>query len=303
MNEKPKRPISGPYILKRDEDAELIFGLDCPKKCIPCNFLNEIMLIEYEMAHEYKYHFDELSRICEFFAENPKKCTIKNLQLLEDKYKSSVYKSYNAGKGLDMVVELRVNEYHPILPHYSPILRAGSPGGLPISEESDRSIDEYLKIMAKSDNKTETSCICHHVLDYVWATLYSAFDQGRVIKKCKHCGKYFISKNRTDEKYCRFINDRGKTCAEEVIRITQKLAKNKLINRLHKQNYDRLYKRTLTSNKYKSDKCMEEFKEYKEGYRKQKKAFKEGRISEAVMIEWLKNNGGKKNVINNDKRR
>jgi len=302
MNKELKRNLSGAYILICDEDAEVIIGLGDLTKEIPCTVLNEIMLSESEISHEYKYHFNELSRICEFFAENPKKCTIKNLQLLEEKYKSYVNNLYPK-KDLHMIAELRADKYHPTMPHYYPVLQVEPQDGKPISKESDRSIDEYFEIIAKSDNKTQTLCLCYQLLDYVWATLYSAFDQGSVIKKCKHCGKYFISKNRTDEKYCRFINDRGKTCAEEVIRITQKLAKNKLINRLHKQNYDRLYKRILTSNKYKSDKCMEEFKEYKEGYRKQKKAFKEGRISEAVMIEWLKNNGGKKNVINNDKRR
>lgn len=69
-------------------------------------------------------------------------------------------------------------------------------------------ISKVLSILSKSDNVLETSyTICGDsdistAMQYIYAILHAKFTQKKALRKCESCGRYFMTKNRTDEKYC-----------------------------------------------------------------------------------------------------
>ena len=77
------------------------------------------------------------------------------------------------------------------------------------------------------------------------ATIHSKLSEGKKIKKCVQCGKYFMTKTRTDEKLCsNACSSKRKACSQinrqnNDIQLTYRRIYNRLNSRIHnKGGYD-----------------------------------------------------------------
>jgi len=107
------------------------------------------------------------------------------------------------------------------------------------------------------------------------------------LKKCQLCGKYFVPKKRTDEKYCDFENPKypGKTCKEAIrlIKIKEREKEDKC-SYLAKRIYNRLYARKKDKS-YASRKIVEDFVWEKEIW---KKDIASGKKNKEDFYKWLR---------------
>ena len=107
------------------------------------------------------------------------------------------------------------------------------------------------------------------------------------IKTCQNCGKYFIPTSRQDEVYCEFPDENGKTCKEKGAGLTYK--KN-LESSPALLEYRRMYqKKFMNVVRNKDDKKLkEEFEAWKILARIEVKKFKNEKITEEELMEWLR---------------
>lgn len=64
---------------------------------------------------------------------------------------------------------------------------------------------------------------CETDIDYYIAVILEIIRQGKFIKQCEHCGRWFVTEKKTDEKYCKRTspyNDK-KTCAQVMRKIKE----------------------------------------------------------------------------------
>ena len=68
---------------------------------------------------------------------------------------------------------------------------------------------------------------CKNDEDYYLAVVLELVRQGHLVKQCEHCGRWFVTEKKTDEKYCKRESPThtGKTCqqAMRLIRDTQRI--------------------------------------------------------------------------------
>lgn len=58
--------------------------------------------------------------------------------------------------------------------------------------------------------------------DFLNFELYQLVEKKLTLKKCKHCGKYFIPRTRTDEIYCNFPGADGEKCKTKAEKLRRK---------------------------------------------------------------------------------
>ena len=98
-----------------------------------------------------------------------------------------------------------------------------------------------------------------------------------IIKKCKNCGKYFISENRISSVYCNRIFENNKTCREVG-------AINAYNEKLKKDEVNLLYRRTLSAKKMLANRnpdipiYLEKYEKWKKEANKFKQDVKNGRL-------------------------
>lgn len=109
------------------------------------------------------------------------------------------------------------------------------------------------------------------------------------IKQCQNCGKYFIPSSRQDEIYCEFPDDKGKTCKEKGASETYK--KN-LENIPALLEYRRSYqKKIMIVSRNKDNKVLKkEFDKWKKDAQDKIKLFKQGKLDEDSLYEWMMEN-------------
>lgn len=107
------------------------------------------------------------------------------------------------------------------------------------------------------------------------------------IKTCQNCGKYFIPTSRQDEVYCEFPDENGKTCKEKGASLTYK--KN-LESSPALLEYRRMYQKKFMNVVRNKDnkKLKEEFDVWKMLAKIKVKEFKDGKITEDELMEWLR---------------
>ena len=121
------------------------------------------------------------------------------------------------------------------------------------------------------------------------AVLWEIFDAGRIIKKCKHCDRFFATPHRTDSEYCGRPSPKNPnlSCAEEE-RYERKLMKERLSREV--RNAYRRALRRIDSNKCLSDDDIHFFYREKE---KLRTAVLRKEITMDEFIAWLDSYGRK----------
>lgn len=127
-------------------------------------------------------------------------------------------------------------------------------------------------------------CICYIVLKQI------VQNENIKIKQCQNCGRYFIPVNRQAEVYCDLPNvDGTPTCREKGAELTYK-------NNLESSNglleYRRSYqKKIMEVSRNKEDKKLkEEFDQWKKKAQKKVKEFKQDKITDDELYEWIMEN-------------
>lgn len=158
-------------------------------------------------------------------------------------------------------------------------------------------------IFANKDN-IEYSKIyhCKKIEDLFIASLFELFGKGYTIRKCKNCGKFFVTVEKGKRiKYCYNISpqDQNKTCRDFFSQATYSERRRQSLRRTE---YARLYnrfnnrinrfERKTEEQKEKEDKDLAELKDI---YFDMKEQLKLGTVTEAEICEYLQSyeNGGK----------
>ena len=111
-----------------------------------------------------------------------------------------------------------------------------------------------------------------------------------IIKKCKRCGKYFIPTIRNDEIYCDIANvDGSSTCREIGAKETYKRNLETVPGLLE---YRRSYqKKLMFCSRNKEDKQLKkDFDKWKKEAQAKIKEYKNGNLSDEMLLEWMMEN-------------
>lgn len=144
----------------------------------------------------------------------------------------------------------------------------------------------FLQEVSEKESVHEYSC--NSITEILSTSLLNIVVEHLSLKKCKHCGKYFVAFNRSDTKYCERLSkeDPNKTCREYASYINY-LDKNKsdMATKLYRSIYNSLgnkYRRTQ------NDKIKIKIKKLQEVNKQWKLEVKKGNKTEEEYIEWLK---------------
>ena len=106
------------------------------------------------------------------------------------------------------------------------------------------------------------------------------------IKQCQNCGKYFIPSSRQDEVYCEFPDEKGKTCKEKGALQTYKKNLESIPALLE---YRRSYQKKImiVSRNKENKELKKEFDKWKKEAQEKIKLFKQGKLEEDVLYNWM----------------
>ena len=146
--------------------------------------------------------------------------------------------------------------------------------------------DVFLKEI--SCYPTQRSYCCHSLSELLTASMINIIEDRLSIKKCQHCGKYFIAFNRSDTKYCERPSkeNNAKTCREYASYINY-LDKNRSdeATKLYRSIYNSLGNKYRRSN---NEKLNEKIKKFQSENKRWKTGVKLGHRTEEEYVEWLK---------------
>lgn len=160
------------------------------------------------------------------------------------------------------------------------------------SKDDDYSSVSYENIVNKLENG-ELSIKKHNVYtsERLSNILYVILEQivqvpNLPIKQCQNCGKYFIPSSRQDEVYCEFPDEKGKTCKEKGAIQTYKKNLESIPALLE---YRRSYqKKIMIVSRNREDKELKkEFDKWKKEAQEKIKLFKQGKLEEDVLYNWI----------------
>lgn len=139
-------------------------------------------------------------------------------------------------------------------------------------------IPEYLESLCSSKKNIFSFYLCRTHLQIIIATLMCLAEQGRPLLKCKECGRYFPSGNRTTARYC-------STACKNRAANRQRL-KDKEKAEIH--TLDKTIRNYYHPNKADPDgKLAKENTEYKAHYKKYKTLYDQGEITKEELIEQM----------------
>ena len=120
---------------------------------------------------------------------------------------------------------------------------------------------------------------CVNDCDYYIAVVLEIIRQGKFIKKCEQCGRWFVTEKKSDEKYCKrkSISNSKKTCAQVARNIVESKRIGSPLNKAKERARNRAY-----SNETCHPGTVEEYKMFIKELDKQ---YKKGEISEEEYIE------------------
>lgn len=106
------------------------------------------------------------------------------------------------------------------------------------------------------------------------------------IKQCQNCGKYFIPSSRQDEVYCEFLDEKGKTCKEKGAIQTYKKNLESIPALLE---YRRSYQKKImiVSRNKENKELKKEFDKWKKEAQEKIKLFKQGKLEEDMLYNWM----------------
>ena len=143
-------------------------------------------------------------------------------------------------------------------------------------EELQKKGAEIVNVNGVSNTNGEVSCM---IIQYK--------NPKCEMKKCEHCGKYFIPQNRSDEKYCNNLyKDTGKTCKEIG---ADRLYSERLKNRPVMQEYRKAYQKKFAEAKRNLDNksLKQDFENWKTEAKGKVLAYKKGNLDEKEVIKWI----------------
>ena len=106
------------------------------------------------------------------------------------------------------------------------------------------------------------------------------------IKKCQHCGMYFIPNAKTDEVYCDYPKENSKPCRElgAFQSYTQRLKDNKAMGEYRKK-YQKLFMQVK-----KNKELSAEFEDWKKQAKEKINDMKKGKLTENEVYQWILKN-------------
>ena len=141
------------------------------------------------------------------------------------------------------------------------------------------------KVLAMSDThkSNDLSSICYAILEELSKT------PNYPIKKCQHCGMYFIPKAKTDEIYCEYPKENSKPCRDlgAFQSYSQRLKDNQAMG-----EYRRTYQQKFMQvRKDKSNtKLIKEFENWKKKAKEKINDMKKGKLTEKDVYQWILKN-------------
>ena len=261
------------------------YGFELLKEYVPYKELEDTYTSEKKMLDIMKRVFEDSSYELIEIQENFRKCVdqvynLNGIKGLEEasanskfianmlKHESDVYKySSKIEVFLDSYAS-KDNDYH---------------------EESYKSLVEKLekdKLSIKKHN-VYTSEKLSNILYVVLEQVVQA--PNLPIKQCQNCGKYFIPSSRQDEVYCEFPDEKGKTCKEKGALETYK--KN-LENVPALLEYRRSYQKKImiVSRNKENKRLKKDFDKWKKEAQAKIKLFKQGKLEEEKLYNWMLEN-------------
>lgn len=181
-------------------------------------------------------------------------------------------------------------------------------------------LDEYIyeKIVRKTNNKENLELLfdeinsndIREIQQYLCKGYEELFNvmfyrlklSGAKINKCQNCGKYFIPKVKSNEKYCDRTSPQNpdKTCKEYGANKTyREEVKSDAIKHMH-NNISQAYRmRIKRANDDEREQHMKQFEVYKTNYLIRKEKYNKGELVEKDFLIWLKKQ--REELVNNGK--
>ena len=150
------------------------------------------------------------------------------------------------------------------------------------------------------ENGKNLSVMNYTIIESVIELFYFEFMQmmknGKQVKRCKCCGKYFVLKDNRKRKYCDRIFKDGKRCSEmgHINTYKESLGDENDPLRIAKGFYNTMYSRMsraldkLPGQESEKDISEEDFKEWSKKYSKAKRDYKNGIISGDEMLSIIR---------------
>ena len=131
--------------------------------------------------------------------------------------------------------------------------------------------------MSDTHKSNDLSSICYAILEELSKT------PNYPIKKCQHCGMYFIPKAKTDEIYCDYPKEDSKPCRDlgAFQSYTQRLKDNKAMGEYRKK-YQKLFMQVK-----KNKELSAEFEDWKKQAKEKINDMKKGKLTENEVYEWI----------------
>jgi hypothetical protein len=156
--------------------------------------------------------------------------------------------------------------------------------GLP-EEDLPMRIEEYLQRVNLIPHYD-----CHNLIAICYATLTHISIHGYSLNRCKHCGKFFVTANKADEKYCPHGSPEDEHILCKIIARRQltKISKNSILQKSYKKTYDRLYARIK-----KDGSLREVLTQFLVDHKAVDDDRRHGKISQEEYLQWLDSYGRK----------
>ena len=258
------------------------YGFELLKEYIPYKELEETYKTEKQMLEVMKKVYEDSKYELYEMQENFRKCV------------NQVY-NLNGEKGFE---EASANSKFiaNIIKHKSDIYRYSNKIEVILdsysSKDDDYSSVSYDNIVKKLENR-ELSIKKHNVYtsERLSNILYVILEQivqvpNLPIKQCQNCGKYFIPSSRQDEVYCEFPDEKGKTCKEKGAIQTYKKNLESIPALLE---YRRSYQKKImiVSRNKENKELKKEFDKWKKEAQEKIKLFKQGKLEEETLYNWM----------------
>lgn len=258
------------------------YGFELLKEYVPYKELEDTYKSEKKMLEIMKKVFEDSHYELYEIQQDFRKCV------------DQIY-GFNGEKGLE---DASANSKFiaNIIKHKSEVYRYSNKIEVILDSYSSKDDDfyniDYTNLVEKLENN-ELSIKKHNVYtsEKLSNILYVILEQvvqvpNLPIKQCQNCGKYFIPSSRTDEVYCEFPDEKGKTCKEKGALETYK--KN-LENTPALLEYRRSYqKKIMIVSRNKDNKQFKkDFDKWKKEAQEKIKLFKQGKLDEDTLYNWM----------------
>ena len=258
------------------------YGFELLKEYVPYKELEETYETEKQMLEVMKKVYEDSKYELYEMQENFRQCV------------NQVY-NLNGEKGFE---EASANSKFiaNIIKHKSDVYRYANKIEVILdsysSKDDDYSSVSYDNIINKLE-KGELSIKKHNVYtsERLSNILYVILEQivqvpNLPIKQCQNCGKYFIPSSRQDEVYCEFPDEKGKTCKEKGAIQTYKKNLESIPALLE---YRRSYQKKImiVSRNKENKELKKEFDKWKKEAQEKIKLFKQGKLEEDVLYNWI----------------